>query len=533
MKSIKLSIALLALAAGALAQYTPPTSAGIINKFPTQLFCPGDSYILGTGAQNVTAQNACALIDKAIPGNVVMTNAAVGGFTSDQILYQTVNFFNPKPNVPSVSIINGGANDAACGTSAACVNNYTQAMDAAIAWLAIPYSARIMASNCASSGSWSTDSTLTMLTPSYIANPGTAVSSTASGATRTCSIPSSASPVIGVNFQVTNAQAGNFTVTIDGSLVTNSCTSSTTFVSGPCGGNTLNQATTMFRQEYAVTPNQAHTVLITLTNSVKVDLTAVDWVPAAASTPSLSGVFVVNTNAIFTNFATYNTALATLTSALKTDGLLVYLVDLINGTPGVNSTTDIATSATASCDGSTTASHPNSQCGYLHMAQTIYNAELANGYVFSGPPSGQNNISAAQLLQIIPTSIDITGRTSAISGAALPIGSTNGLYLVGYLATVSTAATASSILGGTTGFSIHYFDGSDFVTRDVIDISGNQLGAVITTASGNTTNTTAAVSYGFALVNCIGGFAPTYSFGYSSTGATPMAYAIHVRVVGL
>lgn len=511
---------------------TAPSTLGKINAFPGQLFCVGDSYLFGTGAPNPNAQGVCALTSKGMPAGTAFVNAAVSGATSDAIALQTFSYFSPFPQIPSVSIIDGGANDGPCGTSAGCLANYQEEMLASEAWLSIPYSFRIMGS-AATGANWATDNTFPSFNPGFgatawIANPGTPVSTTTSGASKTFSIPASASPVVGVTFQVTNSQTGTFTISIDGTLQTDQCSGTTTFTSAPCGTNLLTQTTSAFRQEFAVTPGGTHTVIVTTTNTGKVDVLCVDWVPPA-TTVNLNTVFVVNTTAAFTNFALYNTASAANVAKLRADGLPVYLVDLVNGTPGVNATTDVATSATSICDASSLLNHPNSQCGYVHFAQTVYNEELLSGYIFSGSPNPQNTISPAGVPQII-ASTDLSFRSSAVSNAALFNTPTSGRYRITYYAAVGTAATVSSVLGGTTGFSITYLDGVDFVTRTVTLPAINQSGTALTVSSGNATNTTAAITQGSLMFDANNGDSITYSFGYTSSGATAMQYQLHIRV---
>lgn len=505
---------------------------GKINAFPGQLFCVGDSYIFGTGAPAPSAQDACALISKGMPAGTPFVNAAISGLASDKIAFQTFTYFSPFPQIPTVSIINGGGNDGPCGTSAACLTNYQEEMLASEAWLTIPYSFRIMGS-VATGANWVTDTSFPSVTPGFgatawIASPGVPVSTTTSGATKTFSVPSSASPVVGVTFQVTNAQAGTFTVSVDGTLQTDQCSGTTTFTSAPCGGLSISQTTSPFRQEFSVTPGTTHTVIVTTTNTSKVDVLCVDWVPPA-STVNLNTAFVVNTPIIFSNAATYNVASAANVAKLQADGLPVYLVDLVNGTPGVNGTTDIATSATSTCDASLQASHPNSQCGYVHFAQTIYNEELASGYIFSGSPNPQNTISPAYVPQIV-SSIDLSFQQAAISNAALFTAPFSGRYRITYYVSLSTAATVSSVLGGSTGLSVTYLDGVDFVTRTVTLPEINQSGTPLVVASGNTTNTTAAIIQGSFMLDANNGDAVTYSLGYTSSGSTVMQYQLHIRV---
>jgi hypothetical protein len=317
---------------------------------------------------------------------------AVGGSNSDLITNSVWLQVQPSPQTPAAYILDGGANDGPnCGASTGCVTNFKEEVDASIGRLTIPNQERVWGSACTqTAGSWVTDSTIAIPAPLYYLNPGNAVSVTASGAVLTCTVTSrTASTQVGLNFQVTNTQTGTFTVTVDGSPQTDQCSGTTTFTSAPCSGvNLLSQSTTIFRQEFTGTAGTSHTVVITTTNAAKVDVTAVD---AITSTPQANSNYVIafGPNAVFTNAALYDAAIGAVTNQFTADGARVVFADIQSTTnpgPGVNSTTDIATTATASCDASTTANHPNGICGYLHLAQTIVNAAQTQKWTIFGTP---------------------------------------------------------------------------------------------------------------------------------------------------
>ena len=97
----------------------------------------------------------------------------------------------------------------------------------------------------------------------------------------------------------------------------------------------------------------------------------------------------------------------------------------------------------------------------------------------------------------------------------------------------STAATNSSILGGTTGVVIAYTEPDGSVAQSIIPLLTSQLGAVIVPATGNTTNTTVTQSQGSCVINAKTAVAITYAIGYTSVGVTPMAYAAHLKLESL
>jgi hypothetical protein len=347
----------------------------------------GDSYVYGAGAVNPATQSGFALIAQGV--HAPSTNYAISGSTAPRIAKQVFANWAAFPSMPSVAFIDGGANDGSqdtCGGGATtvCMKNFSQAMNAAIARTAIPTSTRIMASTATASGAWTADSALAIMVNPYRSNPGTAMTASSSGASLTFSVPSSDSSIVGVTFEVANSQTGTFTVSVDGTLQTDLCSGTTTFTSAPCSTNLLQETVAPFRQAFAVTPNTSHTVVITTTNSALVDVVSVDWIDSATAA-TMNPTFVMGPNAVFQYATTYNTVLKSIADGLLANGLPVYYVDQINGTPGVNSTTDLSTTATATCNASAQASHPNSSCGYVHMAQTVENVEQAVGYHFSAP----------------------------------------------------------------------------------------------------------------------------------------------------
>jgi hypothetical protein len=119
--------------------------------------------------------------------------------------------------------------------------------------------------------------------------------------------------------------------------------------------------------------------------------------------------------------------------------------------------------------------------------------------------------------------LDLTNQTAALTSQTLYNVPANGagLYRVSYVARVTTVATISSVLGGTNGLQLLYTDVDD--------------STVITTAAGLTValNTLQAQLSGVQVVNAKASTAISYSFGYTSSGVTVMAYALHVRLEAL
>ena len=165
---------------------------------------------------------------------------------------------------------------------------------------------------------------------------------------------------------------------------------------------------------------------------------------------------------------------------------------------------------------------PPAASGYADVAWQVDNTV--------NPP----NISASYLVgtpQEVGT-IDLTGQSAAISAAALYTPSAIGGFRVSYYAKVTTAATVSSVLGGSTGFILAYTDGIDSTSQTVTLSGASQTGTPIVIATGNTTNTTAAVYQGTGFIYSAAA-AITYSFGYTSSGSTAMKFELHVRIESL
>jgi hypothetical protein len=335
----------------------------------------GTSIIAGLGAKT---QSGFSLL--AGTTTAPAFNNGLGGSRAANDIGLLFQLYAPDPVSPSAVLFETGENDTnACGTvpSGCTVDMFNMYM-AADAWVAIPPQFRILASTATTTGTWSNDTTFATYQPSTTISFGTPLSSSSSGSTLTFSIPSSNSPVVGVTYGIGNSFTGTFTVKVDGTLVVDNCSSTTTFGSGPCGGHNYTPSTySFYRQEFTVTSGTTHTVVVTKTNSAESNIVGADWIPPSTN-PNNGIVFH---DAVLGNFAgatTWNPLAISATSKLLADGLNVFYVDLINGTPGVNQTTDISVTATSNCPASTASGHPN-DCGYLHMFQTIVNKEIAAG----------------------------------------------------------------------------------------------------------------------------------------------------------
>jgi hypothetical protein len=382
---------------------TSSPSGGLLNLQKIgQLYIIGDSYARGIGV-NSYSQSFGGLLAKDTPAPVY--NVAVGSTVTSQYVLQALNNFDPDPNFTTVSVVSGIENDSLGSGTGAPLTHYDLTESALLGWLTIPMANRTWVSTCTKTGSVFAYSgassiyvpTFTWQTP--LPALTAAMEPTAAGSTETCTIttPTSVNR-IGINYGVTASSTTTFTVSVDGSLVTDACSGTTTFSNGPCNAFQNGQLVGLYRQEYSVTPATSHTIVLTYGSTGTGGQSlwqSIDW--AVPNSASNNVVFQLATNAAWSNYALNNTAMQAVISQFRADGLPVNYVDVVNGvTAGgqtyvVNGTTDVATTATATCSASSDAKHPNT-CGHEHIREAIQAAEYSaqnptggTGFVFSSP----------------------------------------------------------------------------------------------------------------------------------------------------
>lgn len=120
--------------------------------------------------------------------------------------------------------------------------------------------------------------------------------------------------------------------------------------------------------------------------------------------------------------------------------------------------------------------------------------------------------------------VDLIAQTAAIGATtAYAVPATGaGMYRVSWVATVTTAASVSSVLGGATGFQVRYTDADDSVVKTT--------DPAISSVNVSVLNTTATTISGVMVVFAKASTNLQYLFGYTSVGVTPMAYNLHVKV---
>jgi hypothetical protein len=120
--------------------------------------------------------------------------------------------------------------------------------------------------------------------------------------------------------------------------------------------------------------------------------------------------------------------------------------------------------------------------------------------------------------------VDLTAQTAAIAATNLTASAPRtGMYRITMSATITTAATTSSVLGGTNGFQIGFTSPTDSVAKTTV--AGNSV-----TSAANTTGTAIADTI---TVYAKTGTAISYQFDYTSIGGTSMVYELHLRLEAL
>ena len=121
--------------------------------------------------------------------------------------------------------------------------------------------------------------------------------------------------------------------------------------------------------------------------------------------------------------------------------------------------------------------------------------------------------------------INLTAQSAAISATtayAVPA-SGAGMYRVSFVATITTAASTSSVLGGTNGFQFVYTDKDDSNVKTTAS-------TMFLTSTANTTGTTIS---GVAIVYAKASTNIQYVADYTSVGVTGMQFNYHLKVESL
>jgi hypothetical protein len=393
----------------------------------------GDSYDQTFGA-TVGGNSYVQLVADDTPAREMQF--AVGGTTEPTIAESTLANFTPDTTFPSTVMTNGGNNDYTadtCGhvSPSNCIANYINQLTAAIGWTAFPPQDRTLASN----GTVGTGCTANSTVPLNSINgnvAGTAESCTTAGSGITWSIPAANSGLVAIVTTNTNGAAGTYSVSIDGTLQTDNCTTTTTFGIGGCNGTAQNESISPQSQVFSVTPGVAHTIIAVPLTANPVIFIAAEWEPATLPT-NQNATFVNNSGAAFDISGIYSVASAAVVNRFNAAGLPVFPVNIRAALLAVPNG-GIGT-ATATCPGTTFTNHPN-DCGHYAEYQAMLAEEQSAGYVFSSQglgakyTAGDGNIYAPWTMfqgQVTsPGSITFKNTFANFNGTDLSTGPTAG-----------------------------------------------------------------------------------------------------------
>lgn len=144
-------------------------------------------------------------------------------------------------------------------------------------------------------------------------------------------------------------------------------------------------------------------------------------------------------------------------------------------------------------------------------------------------------VTASNGVPVIIARADFVNQSAALNSETLFAPPASGFYRVSAYARVTQAASTSSVLMGSNGITLSYTDPDDetVITKHALALS-NQDGNTITTGTGNTGNTTGTISQGSAVIYAwkdpFSENSVIFDTGYTSAGATPMEYSIHLQV---
>ena len=410
-----------------------------------QMFAAGDSYEFALGAPKRQAGFIDTLAADAPAARGGFTDVSVSGLTTGTISHNLFAGFSANPLVPSLVVLDGGANDGNQDTStptsvsSPSLVNYANLLNFELSWAAIPYTQRVMASAATgSTGTWGAYTAFGPATP-LNGSQGTEMYTSTAGATRTFTVTTPQNvTMLNLKYRQINGYTGTFNVSVDGAAVSERCSGTATWSKGPCSGQAFFSAFNgqgWVAQNLPVTPagssstlTTTHTLVVTNVDTTNLFLVSVDWL---LPTPSVNTNVVefLNTNTVWPNATLYNTALSNVISGFRSLGQTeMILADQNNGVsyagvtyPGLTST-DLG--PTASCPSGNT-NHPNCT-GHPKVAAILEYSADAAGYPFAftggGDAATPDRFYAAQISSlasaatIAPLSgvVHISG-TSAIS----------------------------------------------------------------------------------------------------------------------
>lgn len=158
-------------------------------------------------------------------------------------------------------------------------------------------------------------------------------------------------------------------------------------------------------------------------------------------------------------------------------------------------------------------------------------AAVAGGTNVLFQTDGSGNISAYVSTSAAKVAtVDLTAQSAAISATTLFTPTATGMFRISIYEKVTTAASVSSTLGGATGTTITYTDGTDSVPQSIVVALQTEAGASAINNAGNATTT---VLSGSLIIYALTAVAIQYAIDYTSSGVTSMQFEAHLKCESL
>lgn len=441
----------------------------------------GDSLPCSGGATDQTASGTgwTGRLNAELVAPVgTLTNYCHSGDLSADAASKVFTNLNQGESGNAPVIIAIGANDADVTEDPI---TYNQLIAAAVVRAGTSSINTVAASSCSTTGTWTNDTTF---------SPITGLQSTVSESTTTCTIYTPTGHLFlyyGLYAAGGSVTGGTFTVTVDGTPVTDTITNSSTLSSLPVRG-TFSTGSGLTRSEavahYAVGVTSStvpHTVVVTTTSASgaarPVNFTGLSTLaaPTAAGNAGLrvflQGVPYQENDANSTGTAARDVANAAMAKLLASFGMGVTYVDVRAFT---NYGHDMASATTQGCAGSGAGGNHGNDCWHRHVANA-YEAYMgySGGSIGPGTVGGPVNTGGIAA----PTNLDTgtSGTTNASGDQGLTI--SRGTWCVGKYAQICWGETFVQMSGPTLFLNVLTYNSNS----GGVAFSGIQSGATITT----------------------------------------------------
>lgn len=418
---------------GTIANFTDVTANSITNgRLPlasdtsyTGLNVYADSFGAGYGATIHTVYGYAYLLQADFGGT--FNNYAVSGSTAEAAAVTQV-FPHGAPSYTSnpATVIQLGTNDAACGVTAGCENNYMHTTMANIAFRAIPREYQIQfgsapGATCTTTGTWTADNTLAT---------GLALQSIVPGSTITCNTLS-ASPVFYLAWMANGTSTASAGLSLNSGVVTDTLNA--------FGYNGVATSPTVFANRYTISGGVTTFRVSVNTAGAGNPFSLVFAGSPILTTSNAMANFTENPPRVFlvgvgylpgfttpdSSLAAYDTINYNLATQFLADGNFVKFINIRNPTNIVslpngtlNNTTDYAGGTLPNgivCPATADIYHP-ANCGHQHIRDAV---------VAVARPTGASGVSVGAAYSV-PNNVLMTGVSSYILKATDGIVQLNG-----------------------------------------------------------------------------------------------------------